>query len=116
MRSLLAVCALIVIGLSQSLFAHSNLASSVPEDGAHTKGVTELQLAFAAPVRLTAVKLRNTDGREFALGIVSADPSELHTIAIKDTLTPGMYAATWRSIGADSHVVNGDLRFVVIEQ
>ena len=115
MKFLYTLFALIVIGLFQPLFAHSNLASSVPEDGAQTKTVTEIQLAFSAPVRLTAMKLHNTDGTEIALGPVAAEPSVSHTITIHDRLAPGMYAATWRSIGADSHVVNGDLRFVVIE-
>jgi len=30
-------------------------------------------------------------------------------------LAPGMYVAAWRSIGDDSHVADGNLRFIVID-
>lgn len=116
MKSIVAVVALIIIGLSPSLYAHTNLASSVPEDGSQTKAVTEIQLVFAAPVKLTAMKLHNTDGTEIALGPTPADSSESHTITISNNpLAPGAYAASWRSISADAHVVSGELRFIVIE-
>ena len=115
MKSLHAVFALIIIGLSQPLFAHTNLASSVPEDGAQTKAVTEIQLVFSASVKLTAMKLHNTDGTEITLGSLPADMAESHTIALIEALAPGKYVASWRSISSDSHVVDGELRFIVIE-
>lgn len=115
MKFLRTVFVLIIIGLYQPLFAHTNLTSSVPEDGAQTKAVTEIQLVFSASVKLTAMTLHNTDGTEVTLGSIPADPSESHTITISDALAPGMYAASWRTISADSHVVSGELRFIVIE-
>ena len=115
MKSIHAVIALLIIGLSPSLYAHSNLVSSVPDDGARTKAVTEIQLVFSASVKLTAMTLHNTDGTEITLGSIPADSAESHTITISDPLAPGKYAASWRSISSDAHVVSGELRFIVIE-
>jgi hypothetical protein len=115
MKSLYAVFALIIIGLSSSVYAHSNLVSSIPEDGSRIKEATEIQLVFSAPVKLTAMKLVNPAGTEMPLGSIPADMAESHTIALSETLAPGKYVASWRSISSDSHVVDGNLRFIVID-
>ena len=115
MKLLNAVIALIVIGLSPSLYAHSNLTSSIPEDGAQIKEVTEIQLVFSTPVKLTTMRLVNAAGTKISLGPIPEDMAESLTIALNETLTPGMYVASWRSISSDSHVVDGELRFIVID-
>ena len=35
------------------------------------------------------------------------------TVAIRDELAPGAYVATWRAVGADTHVVSGEIKFSV---
>jgi len=115
MKFVNALLALIIIGLSPSLYAHTHLGSSVPADGAHVREVTQIQLSFSAPVTLTAMKLENEAGTEMALGPIPADPAESHTIAVDEALAPGRYVATWRSVGADSHIVSGEVRFIVID-
>ena len=114
MKYLYTVFALTFISLASLVYAHSNLVSSTPEDGAQIKEVTEIQLVFSAPVKLTVMKLNNTDGTEIALGSIPGDLAESHTITISEALAPGRYAASWRSISSDSHVVDGELRFIVI--
>ena len=115
MRYLYAVLALIVICLTSMAYAHSNLVSSVPEDGAQIREASEIQLVFSAPVKLVSMKLVNTAGAEIALGTIPADMLDSHTITIGDALAPGMYVAAWRSIGSDSHVADGNLRFIVVD-
>ena len=115
MKFLYTAFALIITGLSLSVYAHSNLVSSVPDDGAQIKEATELQLVFSTPIKLTAMKLVNSAGAEMALGSIPADMAESHTIALRETLAPGKYVASWRSISSDSHVVDGNLRFIVID-
>ena len=115
MKSLRTVILLITIGVSQSLYAHTNLVSSVPEDGSRIKEVTKIELTFSAAVTLMTVQLHNTDGTEISLGSVAGDAAESHTIALNEALAPGKYAASWRSISSDSHVVSGELRFIVID-
>ena len=109
------VFALIVICLSSLVYAHSNLVSSIPEDGAQIEEATELKLIFSAPVKLTAMKIVNAAGTAMALKSIPADMSESHTIALSEALTSGKYVASWRSISSDSHVVDGNLRFIVID-
>jgi methionine-rich copper-binding protein CopC len=103
------------MGTSSLGHAHSNLTSSIPEDGAQIKEATEIQLVFSAPVKLITMKLVNAAGVEVALDAVSLDMADSHNIVISDKLTPGMYVAAWRSIGGDSHVADGNLRFVVVD-
>ena len=115
MKSLYAVFALTVISLASLGHAHSNLVSSTPEDGAQIKEVTEIRLVFSAPVKLTVMKFNNTDGTEIALGSIPGELAASHTVTINETLAPGRYAASWRSISSDSHVVDGELRFIVVD-
>ena len=88
MRYLYAVLALVVICLTSMVYAHSNLVSSVPEDGAQINEASEIQLVFSAPVKLVTMKLVNTAGAEIALGTIPADMMDAHTITIGDVLAP----------------------------
>jgi len=115
MKFVHAVIALTIIGMPSLLYAHGNLASSAPEDGSRIREVTQIQLVFSATVRLEAMRIRNTDGAEVELESTSTDSAITHTISLDEPLTPGRYSASWRSISSDSHVVNGEIRFIVID-
>lgn len=115
MKALLAIITTTLFAIPLSLNAHTNLSSSVPADGGQVREVAEIQLVFSAAVKLTTFKLMGADGAEVTVGSIPADTTESHTISVGETLPPGRYHATWRSISADSHVVNGEIRFIVTD-
>lgn len=114
MRNLLvALIALSAVSFATAR-AHTPLASSAPGNGASVAApVEELMLEFREPVRLTAVTLADSSGKERALGAVPTEIAARFTLAVRDDLAPGDYSITWRAVGADTHIVSGEVRFTV---
>lgn len=110
-RSSLLVVVLLV---AQSVFAHTELAGSEPSAGAAVAApVAEIVLTFAGDVRLTAVGLADASGAAKALGALSKDAAAEFVISVGETLAAGEYTITWRAVGADTHVVSGEIPFSV---
>lgn len=112
MKRIIAL-SLLLLAVPTTVFSHTKLAASFPEDGAQIATLSEIRLEFSAPVRLTAIKLQSADGTEFLLGDIPNETQEAFSVAIKEALGPGKYQVSWRSISGDSHVVNGEFRFTV---
>ena len=112
MKILIALSLLLLV-IPATVFSHTKLAASIPEDGVQIATLNEIHLEFSAPVRLTAVTLQNRDGTEISLGDIPGETQEIFSVAIKEPLGPGQYQVSWRSISGDSHVVNGEFRFTV---
>ena len=93
--------------------AHTKLATSVPAADASVPAlVAEIVLEFAGNVRLTAVTLTDTSGAEKMLGALPKDVAERFVIAVEEQPLPlGEYVITWRAVGADTHVISGEIRF-----
>jgi len=108
-----AYLAIAVLLLSQPLLAHTKLGGSTPADGAHVPAPTVITLEFTADVRLTAVKLENDAGETIETGPVPGEAATSFAVAINDTLAPGRYRVSWRSVSGDSHIVSGEFRFTV---
>jgi len=113
MKSMLAFFALLVVAMAQPLSAHTKAAASTPADGSTVAAPTELRLEFPAEVRLMGVMLQNEAGDEIRIAAVPGEAARVFTIAIEESLPPGRYLASWRSVGDDSHVVSGEIRFTV---
>lgn len=109
--SLYALLASIVVAAAH---AHTPLTSSTPADKASVAApVQEIALQFGADVRLTAVALADTAGAKKKVGDVPTAVAATFTIAVRDELAPGDYVATWRAVGADTHVISGEIHFTV---
>ena len=94
--------------------AHTPLAASTPADkGSVAAPVKEIALTFGADVRLTAVALADASGARKAVGEIPTGIAAKFTVAVQDELAPGDYVATWRAVGADTHVVSGEIHFTV---
>ena len=64
MRNLksVAFAALFVMAGTLGAFAHAKMNASVPKDGATvTAGLSEIQLQFSKPLRLTLIHVRRVD-------------------------------------------------------
>ena len=106
--------ALVIGCLTLSAEAHTPLASSVPAEGSSVAPPVEaLVLEFGDAVRLTALSLADTAGTAKDLADVPATIAAKFTIAVRDELPPGDYVATWRAVGADTHVISGQIHFKV---
>ena len=107
--------ALAVVGLAAwPAYAHTPLTSSVPPAGSTVAApVKEIVLEFGGDVRLTALALADSAGKQKKVADVPTEIAKKFTVAIRDELAPGDYVATWRAVGADTHVVSGEIKFSV---
>lgn len=106
--------ALALAGLALPVYAHTPLTSSVPAAGSTVAPpVKEIVLEFGGDVRLTALALADAAGKPQKVADVPTEIAKKFTLAIRDELAPGDYVATWRAVGADTHVVSGEIKFSV---
>ena len=109
---------LLALGLSLvfgAALAHTQLSSSAPADQATlTAAPDKLALAFSEDVRLTAVSLVDSAGASYALGALPAKTQRTFVIAVP-ALPAGAYSVGWRAVGADTHVVSGEIHFSIAQ-
>jgi methionine-rich copper-binding protein CopC len=106
--------ALALVGLALPVYAHTPLTSSQPAAGGTVSApVKEIVLEFGGDVRLTALALTDANGAPKKVAEVPTEIAKKFTLAIRDELAPGNYVATWRAVGADTHVVSGEIKFSV---
>lgn len=93
--------------------AHSPLKQSVPQNGAVVASGSapkHLELQFAHDLRLTSVSLRRGKGTVALKPLPEA--ASTHRLPLPP-LGPGEYAAEWRGMATDGHVMSGVVRFSV---
>ena len=94
--------------------AHTKLKSSVPAaDAALAQPIAEIVLEFVEPVQLTAVTLTSGTGAGQELAALPRERAAQFAIGIRTPLAPGDYVIAWRAVGADTHLVSGDIPFTV---
>lgn len=106
--------ALALAGLALPAYAHTPLTSSMPAAGSKVSApVKEIVLEFGGDVRLTAFALADAAGAKKAVADLPTAIQKKIVVPIRDELAPGNYVATWRAVGADTHVVSGEIKFSV---
>ena len=113
----LALALALICAAPRSALAHAHLKRSTPAAGAHVaRPPAQLRLDFteAPELAVTAVHLRDADGREIALGAL-AYASDRRTIvaSITGAMEAGSYVVAWQTVGDDGHPVRGEFSFVV---
>jgi methionine-rich copper-binding protein CopC len=110
----LALILLTALGLvSVTAQAHTALSASKPaNEEVVTVPLNEIVLTFSTEVRLIALSLQDGAGDDIDLGALPGDAEQEFAMATPE-LTPGNYIVSWRAVGADTHVVSGEFRFVV---
>jgi methionine-rich copper-binding protein CopC len=94
--------------------AHSKLDSSNPgANAAVDADFDEVVLEFNDPVRLTLVNLRDAAGTRRELAAIPSETQARFVVAIREPLNAGAYVIEWRAIGADTHIVSGEIPFEV---
>jgi len=106
--------ALAFAGFALAAHAHTPLTSSQPAAGGTVAApVKEIVLEFGGDVRLTALALADASGKQKKLADIPTEIAKKFTLAVREDLAPGDYVATWRAVGADTHVVTGEIKFSV---
>jgi methionine-rich copper-binding protein CopC len=92
--------------------AHAHLQQATPADGSVvTSAPASLVLRFSEDARLTALWISRDGGSRQKL----APPQESQTtiVVALPPLAPGRYLVSWRALGADGHVLPGQIRFTL---
>ncbi len=109
-----ALVALIALVPPSAALAHAKMTASKPADGSTVAvGLSEIELSFSKPLRLSMVHVRDASKHEVPLK--SALPATFGP-AFKlstEALTPGSYEVTWTAVAEDGHVMKGAFTFSV---
>jgi methionine-rich copper-binding protein CopC len=92
--------------------AHAHLEQSAPADASVlTSAPAQLVLRFSESVQLAALWVVGDGGSRQKLAPPS-EPQVKIAVALPQ-LPPGHYVVGWRAVGADGHVVPGQIRFTL---
>ena len=92
--------------------AHAHLQQATPADGSVLHAApTQLVLRFSEATRLTVLWIESGGTRQ-AVGSLP-DAAQTTIVVALPTLSPGSYVVSFRAIGADGHVVPGQVHFTV---
>jgi methionine-rich copper-binding protein CopC len=93
--------------------AHAHLERSTPTDGSVLSAApAELVLSFSEAAQLTALAIEKQGGAKQKIAPLPQQPQTRIVVPLP-ALTPGSYLVTWRVVGADGHVVPGQIRFTL---
>ena len=110
LRASFLLMALLACG---SALAHAHLMTSTPAEGSALASAPEaVTLTFSEPARITAAAVQKDPGPKHALRAADAAPAASVYMPLP-ALAPGAYSVTWRVIGADGHIVSGQLHFSI---
>ena len=109
-----ALVALLAVAAPMAALAHVKLTASNPKHGSVVApGLSDIELDFSAPLRLSMVHVR--DGNRQDVPLKSKPPTTFAAV-VKinvDGLGPGSYEVSWTAVAEDGHVMKGSLAFSV---
>ncbi|WP_158090267.1 copper resistance CopC family protein [Kiloniella majae] len=94
--------------------AHTKVARTIPANEAVLKeSPSEIKLIFPEVLKITALKLLDTQGNELTLEHDKSLKPIKEKIAFPPSLDAGTYRVIWRGISADGHPIKGQIIFTV---
>ena len=104
--------ALLLVASSAAL-PHAHLERASPADGSVISAAPQdLRLEFSEPAQLAALWIARDGGPRQKLAPLPQHAQQQIVVALPQ-LTPGSYVVSWRVVGADGHVVPGQIRFTL---
>ncbi len=103
-----------VLALAASVaFAHAHLKKAVPADGGVVSTApANVVLSFSEPAHLTACWIQKADGaKQKITGLPTTDSADI-TVPLPQ-LDAGTYVLSWKVVGDDTHIVDGQMHFTV---
>ena len=116
LKSVALATVFVVAGVAAAL-AHAKMNASVPKDGETVvAGLSEIQLQFSKPLRLTLIHVRRVDEQQ-EIAVSSELPTSFVDSAkvAVDALQAGSYEVSWTAVSNDGHVMKGSFAFSVKE-
>ena len=110
-----ALGGLVLLAATVAASAHAKMNASVPKAGATVPaGLSEIELSFSKPLRLTVVHvMRAAEHQEIT---VTSGPPKSFASSAKLTVDPlpaGPYEVSWTAVADDGHVMSGSFKFSV---
>jgi len=102
------------MGAQATALAHAKMTASKPADGSTVAaGLSQIELNFSKPLRLSMVHVR--DAAQHEVPLRSELPTPLASVVQIDveSLTPGSYQVSWTAVAEDGHVMKGTFAFSV---
>jgi methionine-rich copper-binding protein CopC len=115
LKSVAFATVFVVAGVAAAL-AHAKMNASVPKDGETVvAGLSEIQLQFSKPLRLTLIHVRRVDEQQ-EIAVSSELPTSFVDSAkvAVDALQAGSYEVFWTAVSNDGHVMKGSFAFFVM--
>jgi methionine-rich copper-binding protein CopC len=104
----------LLLSCSGGVLAHAHLEHSSPAEGSHLSSApAALVLSFSEAAQLTALSLEKPDGSSVRLTPPAQAQARI-SVALP-RLAAGAYVVHWRALGADGHLVPGELRFTITQ-
>lgn len=93
--------------------AHAHLKKAVPADGGVvSSSPAAVVLSFSEPARLAVCWIQKADGpKQKITGLPAAAAPDISVPMPQ--LEPGTYVLSWNAVGADTHIVPGQIHFTV---
>ncbi|MEO1495143.1 MAG: copper resistance CopC family protein [Pseudomonadota bacterium] len=112
--TLTALAVAVAVAVSGIASAHSKKEKTVPADGAVlSASPSSIGMTFDMPMRVTMIKLTNSDGDEHEV-IRTDNMAPLTDFAASpESLEPGQYTVEWRGLAEDGHAMEGSFSFKV---
>lgn len=114
-----ALSILLMAAATTTALAHAKMTTSIPKDGAVVPaGLSEIELSFSKPLRLTLVHvIRAPDKEKTEVPLTSKLPSSFVNSAkvAVGALPAGPYEVSWKAVADDGHVMGGSFKFSVGE-
>ena len=119
MKSALTVASLLVFSVTAPLSGarHNRLVRAEPgADSTVASSPSQVRLWFKEPpeAAVSSIKLADAAGKPFPTGGVKTTEDKLSiAVAVTSPLPAGKYTVTWKTAGADGHVIRGTFGFTV---
>lgn len=109
-----ALAAMLMATVPTVALAHAKMTASKPADGSTVvAGLSEIEIDFSAPLRVSMLHVRDANKHEIAL---KSELPATFAPAVKvnvEALAPGNYEVSWTAVAEDGHVMKGAFAFVV---
>ena len=113
MKTLKVLAAWVLMSATAAAYAHAHLHKSTPADGSTvTSPPSSVALSFSEAARLTAAWIQKGDEPRQKLGPLPEKSAADVSIPLPP-LAPGRYTVSWRVVADDSHVMPGEIHFIV---
>ncbi len=114
LKKFLTISFLFLFSFANSAFAHTHIESSSPQNGeVLTEQLNEITLTFEGKIeQSSSFTLQKADGEAVQVDSVTVSDNVLIG-SLSTPLENGEYSINWSIIGADGHVIQGEVPFTV---